>query len=105
MEAHLHKATVHVDLDSFYAAVEQQRNPALRGKPVGVVQYKCVRRCSFPAGLSGRAEGPHLAPIDDHMEQLFNGLGYTVHRLADFDSFARRQGVVHCIKKYLARGS
>lgn len=60
MEAHLHKATVHVDLDSFYAAVEQQRNPALRGKPVGVVQYKCVRRCSFPAGLSGRAEGPQL---------------------------------------------
>lgn len=40
MDAHLHKAVCHVDLDSFYATVEQQRDPALRGKPVGIVQYK-----------------------------------------------------------------
>jgi hypothetical protein len=42
--------------------------------------------------------------IDAHMTSLWQGLGFEVHALADFNSFARRQGVVHCIKKYLRRG-
>ena len=45
-----------------------------------------------------------LAVIDAHMTSLWQGLGFEVHALADFNSFARRQGVVHCIKKYLRRG-
>jgi len=50
------------------------------------------------------AGAPDLAALDAHMATLWEGLGFTVHRLADFGSFARRQGVVHCIKKYLRRG-
>ncbi|MET9632788.1 hypothetical protein ABZX92_35570 [Lentzea sp. NPDC006480] len=46
-----------------------------------------------------------LAAIDDSMEQLWTGLGFTVVRLADFNAFASRLGVVHCIKKYLGRGA
>jgi hypothetical protein len=49
------------------------------------------------------AGAPDLAALDAHMATLWEGLGFTVHRLADFGSFARRQGVVHCIKKYLRR--
>lgn len=45
-----------------------------------------------------------LAPIDDYTEDLWRRLGFEVHRLGDFSAFARRQGVVHCIKKYLSRG-
>ncbi len=51
----------------------------------------------------GHGDAAHLAAIDDHMAELWAGLGFTVHRLADFTEFARRQGVVHCITKYLAR--
>jgi hypothetical protein len=47
---------------------------------------------------------PDLAALDAHMTRLWEGFGYTVHPLADFGPFARRQGVVHCIKKYLRRG-
>jgi hypothetical protein len=38
------------------------------------------------------------------MEALWEELGFTVHLLGDFNPFAERQGVVHCIKKYVTRG-
>ncbi|MGH9180075.1 MAG: hypothetical protein ACRD0N_16205 [Acidimicrobiales bacterium] len=45
-----------------------------------------------------------LAAVDDHMTALWDELGFTVHLLGDFNPFARRLGVVHCIKKYVDRG-
>jgi hypothetical protein len=55
----------------------------------------------LPTFGHGAAAG--LGALDDAMAELWTGLGFTVHRLADFTHFARRQGVVHCIKKYLRR--
>ena len=52
----------------------------------------------------GHGAESDLAAVDRHMTDLWEGLGFEVHLLADFNSFARRQGVVHCIKKYLRRG-
>jgi hypothetical protein len=52
----------------------------------------------------GHGPNRDLAVIDEHMARLWTELGFEVHPLADFTSFARRQGVVHCIKKYLRRG-
>jgi len=53
----------------------------------------------------GHGEQADLAAIDDEMDRLWTGLGFSVVRLADFNAFASRLGVVHCIKKYLARGA
>jgi hypothetical protein len=53
----------------------------------------------------GHGEQARLAAIDERMAELWNELGFTVHRLGDFNEFARRQGVVHCIKKYLRRSA
>lgn len=52
----------------------------------------------------GHGANADLQPIDAHMKNLWEGFGFTVHLLGDFNEFARRQGVVHCVKKYLVRG-
>jgi hypothetical protein len=53
----------------------------------------------------GYAPHANLAVLDADMEALWTELGFTVHRLGNFNAFAERQGVVHCIKKYINRGS
>ena len=45
---------LYLDFDGFFASVEQQARPSLRGKPVGVVpftstSYTCVIACSKEA--------------------------------------------------------
>lgn len=52
----------------------------------------------------GHGSYSDLKPVDAEMKKLWEALGFTVHQLGDFNKFAERQGVVHCIKKYLARG-
>jgi hypothetical protein len=52
----------------------------------------------------GYGDDVDLAVVDSFMKTLWEELGFTVHLLGDFSQFARRQGVVHCIKKYLKRG-
>ncbi len=53
----------------------------------------------------GHPPNADLRPLDEAMRSLWeDDLGFTAHLLGDFNAFARRQGVVHCIKKYLDRG-
>jgi len=52
----------------------------------------------------GHAPNTDLKAIDMEMKSIWESLGFTVHLLGDFNKFAERQGVVHCIKKYIDRG-
>jgi hypothetical protein len=52
----------------------------------------------------GHGDDADLAVVDRHMTRMWEDLGFEEHPLGDFRSFARRLGVVHCIKKYLRRG-
>jgi hypothetical protein len=52
----------------------------------------------------GHGPNADLKVVDDAMGALWEELGFTVHPLGDFNAFAERQGVVHCIKKYMRRG-
>lgn len=48
---------IFVDLDSFFASCEQQRNPKLRGRPVGVVPMMADSTCCIAASYEAKAFG------------------------------------------------
>jgi nucleotidyltransferase/DNA polymerase involved in DNA repair len=69
---------VHIDMDAFYASVEQRDNPELRGKPV-IIAWKgnrsVVCAASYEArkfGCSSRLMSPDLVQKEGSSVRKFN---------------------------------
>lgn len=47
---------MHIDMNSFFASVEQQTQPALRGKPVVVLAYVSARGCVLASSVEAKRD-------------------------------------------------
>lgn len=64
---------LHVDLNSYFATIEQQQNPQLRGKPVGIVKdlgRSCIIAASKEAKLLGIKTGSNYYQVKSFCPQL-----------------------------------
>jgi DNA polymerase IV len=79
---------IHVDMDAFYASVEQRDNPQLRGKPV-IIAWKSNRSVVCAASYEARAFGVHSAMPAKTAERLcpdgiFIAPDFTKYRAVSF---------------------
>src|SRR5947209_16855238 len=49
--------TMHVDLNSCFATIEQQANPLLRGKPLAIVAYNSPAGCVVAPSIEAKRFG------------------------------------------------
>ena len=62
---------VHIDMNSFFATVEQQANPQLRGRPLGVCAYLHERGCVIAASVEAKQRGMKVGMrVEDAREKV-----------------------------------
>jgi len=94
-------AVLHVDIDAFFASIEQQRDPRLRGRPV-IVGAGVIASCSYEARRFGLKAGmtlsearrlcPRAVIIEGHAQ---------VYRCYAEEVFARCREVAPAVETYL----
>lgn len=69
-----------LDLNSYFASVEQQENPALRGKPIAVVPMETDSTCAIAASYEAKAYGIKTGTKIYHAKRLCPNLIYVPAR-------------------------
>lgn len=85
---------IHVDMDAFYASVEQRDNPALRGRPIAVGGAPDQRGVVAAASYEARAYGIHAAMPCARAQRLCAGLVFVKPRFEIYRAVSRQ---IHAI--------
>lgn len=65
---------LYLDFDGFFASVEQQRDPRLRGRPIGVVPYEGGKTCIIACSREAKAQGVKNIMMVDEARRLCRDL-------------------------------
>ena len=87
---------IHIDMDAFYASVEQRDNPDLRGKPV-IVAWQAKRSVVCAASYEARRFGVHSAMPAVRAERL------CPHAIFVAPDFARYRAVSQSVREIFRR--
>jgi DNA polymerase-4 len=92
---------LHVDIDAFFAAIEQQRDPRLKGRPV-IVGAGVIASCSYEARRFGLRAGMTLSEAKRLCPQAVILEGHAqVYRCFAEEIFARCRDVAPAVETYL----
>ena len=85
-----HRKIIHIDMDAFYASVEQRDNPELRGKPVavgGAAERGVVAAASYEARKFGvRSAMPSVTAKRQCPDLIFVKPRFEVYKAISFKS-------------------
>jgi DNA polymerase-4 len=79
----MQKTILHLDMDSFFASVEQQANPKLRGKPVGVIKGE-GRSCIIAASREAKKIGIKTGTSTYDAKKIYPNIALVP---SDFDKY------------------
>lgn len=61
---------LYLDFDGFFASVEQQLNPRLRGRPIGIVPYEGGKTCIIACSREAKAAGVKNIMMVDEAQRI-----------------------------------
>lgn len=85
----LYRKIIHVDMDAFYASVEQRDHPALRGKPIAV-GHAGARGVVATASYEARKFGVHSAMPSANARELCPQLIFVHSRMKHYQAVSRQ---------------
>jgi DNA polymerase IV len=81
---------LYLDMNSFFASVEQELNPALRGRPVAVVPIEAETTCCIAASYEAKASGVKTGTMVAEARRLCPGIKLIVGDHADYVRYHNR---------------
>lgn len=89
METHTERKIIHIDMDAFYASVEQRDHPELRGKPIAVGHAE-ERGVVAAASYEARKYGVRSAMSSQKAKRLCPQLIFVPGRMNTYKAVSRR---------------